>query len=119
LQTDYIDLYQVHWPDPLVNCEETAAAMKDVRGDEGKTTVKEGYSEKEEYKEKAKKKLNELDKKIEELEVKAKESGHEVKSEAHRGLNELKEKRAALNEDLSIKRENMGQCKEKSVRIDS
>jgi aryl-alcohol dehydrogenase-like predicted oxidoreductase len=27
LQTDYIDIYQVHWPDPLVAIEETAAAM--------------------------------------------------------------------------------------------
>jgi aryl-alcohol dehydrogenase-like predicted oxidoreductase len=27
LQTDYIDIYQVHWPDPLVPIEETAAAM--------------------------------------------------------------------------------------------
>lgn len=27
LQTDYIDLYQVHWPDPLVPVEETAAVM--------------------------------------------------------------------------------------------
>ena len=27
LQTDYIDLYQVHWPDPLVPCTETATAM--------------------------------------------------------------------------------------------
>jgi aryl-alcohol dehydrogenase-like predicted oxidoreductase len=28
LQTDYIDVYQVHWPDPLVPIEETAAAMQ-------------------------------------------------------------------------------------------
>jgi len=27
LRTDYIDIYQVHWPDPLVPMEETAAAM--------------------------------------------------------------------------------------------
>src|SRR5260370_32222845 len=27
LHTDYIDIYQVHWPDPLVPMEETAAAM--------------------------------------------------------------------------------------------
>ena len=27
LQTDYIDLYQVHWPDTLVPFEETAAAL--------------------------------------------------------------------------------------------
>jgi aryl-alcohol dehydrogenase-like predicted oxidoreductase len=28
LRTDYIDIYQVHWPDPLVSVEETAAAMR-------------------------------------------------------------------------------------------
>ncbi len=28
LQTDYIDIYQIHWPDPLVPIEETAGAMK-------------------------------------------------------------------------------------------
>jgi aryl-alcohol dehydrogenase-like predicted oxidoreductase len=28
LQTDYIDIYYVHWPDPLVPFEETAEAMK-------------------------------------------------------------------------------------------
>jgi aryl-alcohol dehydrogenase-like predicted oxidoreductase len=28
LRTDYIDVYQVHWPDPLVPIEETAAAMQ-------------------------------------------------------------------------------------------
>jgi aryl-alcohol dehydrogenase-like predicted oxidoreductase len=27
LQTDYIDIYQVHWPDPLVPVEETASAL--------------------------------------------------------------------------------------------
>jgi aryl-alcohol dehydrogenase-like predicted oxidoreductase len=27
LRTDYIDIYQVHWPDPLVPIEETAQAM--------------------------------------------------------------------------------------------
>ena len=30
LQTDYVDLYQVHWPDPLVPVEETARAMADL-----------------------------------------------------------------------------------------
>jgi aryl-alcohol dehydrogenase-like predicted oxidoreductase len=28
LRTDYIDVYQVHWPDPLVSIEETSAAMQ-------------------------------------------------------------------------------------------
>jgi aryl-alcohol dehydrogenase-like predicted oxidoreductase len=28
LRTEYIDIYQVHWPDPLVPVEETAAAMQ-------------------------------------------------------------------------------------------
>jgi len=27
LRTDYVDIYQVHWPDPLVTLEETAEAM--------------------------------------------------------------------------------------------
>jgi aryl-alcohol dehydrogenase-like predicted oxidoreductase len=31
LRTDYIDLYQVHWPDPLTPIEETAAALDDLR----------------------------------------------------------------------------------------
>ena len=30
LQTDVIDIYQVHWPDPLVPIEETAEAMKSL-----------------------------------------------------------------------------------------
>src|SRR5580692_7725794 len=30
LRTDYIDIYQVHWPDPLVPIEETAAAMQSL-----------------------------------------------------------------------------------------
>jgi aryl-alcohol dehydrogenase-like predicted oxidoreductase len=30
LQTDYIDLYQVHWPDPLVPIEETAATLREL-----------------------------------------------------------------------------------------
>ena len=33
LQTDYIDIYQVHWPDPLVPIEETAAAMCQLHKD--------------------------------------------------------------------------------------
>src|SRR5467141_4427302 len=28
LRTDYIDIYQIHWPDPLVTIEETAEAME-------------------------------------------------------------------------------------------
>jgi aryl-alcohol dehydrogenase-like predicted oxidoreductase len=27
LRTDYIDIYQIHWPDPLITIEETAEAM--------------------------------------------------------------------------------------------
>jgi aryl-alcohol dehydrogenase-like predicted oxidoreductase len=34
LQTDYIDLYQVHWPDPLVPADETARVLRELR-DEG------------------------------------------------------------------------------------
>jgi aryl-alcohol dehydrogenase-like predicted oxidoreductase len=30
LRTDYIDIYQVHWPDPLVPMEETAEAMRSL-----------------------------------------------------------------------------------------
>jgi aryl-alcohol dehydrogenase-like predicted oxidoreductase len=30
LQTDYIDIYQVHWPDPLVPIEETAATLREL-----------------------------------------------------------------------------------------
>src|SRR4030095_11608684 len=29
-QTDYIDIYQFHWPDPLVPSEETATAMHEL-----------------------------------------------------------------------------------------
>ena len=35
LRTDYIDIYQVHWPDPLVPIEETAEAMRRLY-DQGK-----------------------------------------------------------------------------------
>src|ERR1700722_6076014 len=31
LRTDRIDLYQVHWPDPLVRIEDTAAALLDLQ----------------------------------------------------------------------------------------
>ena len=30
LRTDYIDIYQVHWPDPVTPFEETAEAMQDL-----------------------------------------------------------------------------------------
>ena len=30
LQTDYIDVYQVHWPDPLVPIEETASTLREL-----------------------------------------------------------------------------------------
>jgi len=35
LQTEYIDIYQVHWPDPLVPVEETAATLRKLY-DQGK-----------------------------------------------------------------------------------
>src|ERR1700736_4194283 len=35
LRTDYIDIYQVHWPDPLAPIEETAEAMQELL-DQGK-----------------------------------------------------------------------------------
>jgi aryl-alcohol dehydrogenase-like predicted oxidoreductase len=35
LRTDYIDIYQVHWPDPLVSIEETAEAVQTLF-DQGK-----------------------------------------------------------------------------------
>jgi len=31
LQTEYIDLYQIHWPDPLIPIEETAALLESFR----------------------------------------------------------------------------------------
>jgi aryl-alcohol dehydrogenase-like predicted oxidoreductase len=31
LQTDYIDIYQVHWPDPNVPFEQTAATLEELR----------------------------------------------------------------------------------------
>jgi len=33
LQTDYVDLYQVHWPDPLVPADETARVLRELRGE--------------------------------------------------------------------------------------
>jgi aryl-alcohol dehydrogenase-like predicted oxidoreductase len=30
LRTDYVDIYQVHWPDPCVPIDETAGAMRDL-----------------------------------------------------------------------------------------
>jgi aryl-alcohol dehydrogenase-like predicted oxidoreductase len=37
LRTDYIDLYQVHRPDPLVPIEETAAVLDDLRARDYRT----------------------------------------------------------------------------------
>jgi aryl-alcohol dehydrogenase-like predicted oxidoreductase len=31
LQTDYIDIYQLHWPDPKTPIEETASALSDIK----------------------------------------------------------------------------------------
>lgn len=31
LQTDYIDIYQMHWPDPKVPLEETAEALEEIK----------------------------------------------------------------------------------------
>lgn len=33
LDTDYVDLYQVHWPDPLVPVDETAGALRELKND--------------------------------------------------------------------------------------
>ncbi len=33
LQTDYVDLYQVHWPDPLVPMDETAGVLRELRNE--------------------------------------------------------------------------------------
>ncbi len=33
LQTDYIDLYQVHWPDPLVPVDEAARVLRELRNE--------------------------------------------------------------------------------------
>jgi aryl-alcohol dehydrogenase-like predicted oxidoreductase len=33
LQTDYIDIYHIHWPDPLVPQKETAKAMKELKAE--------------------------------------------------------------------------------------
>jgi aryl-alcohol dehydrogenase-like predicted oxidoreductase len=31
LQTDYVDIYQLHWPDPKIPIEETASALSDIK----------------------------------------------------------------------------------------
>ena len=75
--------------------------VKIVHGEEGKTSIKHEYSEeKAEYKQKSKEKLDEFDKNIEQLEVEAKEAGYKVKAESNKGLEELKEKRAALKDHM-------------------
>lgn len=33
LNTDYVDLYQVHWPDPLIPIDETAGALRELRNE--------------------------------------------------------------------------------------
>lgn len=33
LGTDYVDLYQVHWPDPLVPVDETAGTLRELRNE--------------------------------------------------------------------------------------
>ena len=33
LRTDYVDLYQVHWPDPLVPMDETAGVLRELRNE--------------------------------------------------------------------------------------
>jgi hypothetical protein len=70
--------------------------ITNIRGEEDKTAIKNGYSENNQYKEKAKQKLDEFDKKIGELEIKAKEAGSNAKSEADKDLMELKKKRSTL-----------------------
>src|SRR5205085_11851460 len=42
LRTDYIDIYQVHWPDPLVPIEETAEAMQTRRARHTHLTITAG-----------------------------------------------------------------------------
>ena len=44
LQTDYIDIYQVHWPDPATPMEETAKAMQALY-DAGKRAVEAAHLE--------------------------------------------------------------------------
>ena len=31
LQTDHVDIYQMHWPDPNVPLEETAEALEEMK----------------------------------------------------------------------------------------
>jgi peptidoglycan hydrolase CwlO-like protein len=71
-----------------------------VQAEEGRTAVKQGYHEKEEFKQQAKERLAEFDRKINELEVKAKETGSKTKAEVKKGLRELKTKRAALKKNM-------------------
>ena len=75
--------------------------VKIVHGEERKTSIKQEYSEEQaEYKQKSKEKLDEFDKNIEQLAVEAKEAGYKVKAESNKGLEELKEKRAALKDHM-------------------
>jgi cytochrome c556 len=84
---------------------------KNVRGEEGKATLEKKagetstkekfFEEKQEFKRKAKERLDELDKKIDELEAKSKELGSKAKAEVKEDMQRLKKKRAALKKDMN------------------
>jgi cytochrome c556 len=85
--------------------------MKNVRGEEGKATVEKKAGEtstqdkfskeKEDFKRRAKERLDVLDKKIDELEAKTKEIGSKAKAEVKQEMNGLKAKRAAIKKDVN------------------
>ena len=35
LKTDYLDIYQIHWPNPAVDPEETFGAFEELKGKMG------------------------------------------------------------------------------------
>jgi hypothetical protein len=72
-----------------------------VQAEEENSAGKQGYSEKEEYKAKAKQKLAEEDRKIAELEAKARDGNAEERAEARKGLRELRQKHATLKSDIA------------------
>ncbi len=86
-----------------------AGSAGNVRGEEGKTAVEkkagetstEGKfsEEKEEFKRKAKARLDELNKKIDALEAKSEELGSWAKTEIKEDMKSLRAKRAALRKD--------------------